>query len=72
MVSILVDPVGVEPTSEKDPPPHSTGLVTELRLNSERPVTGFQNPPHTLFRNQPACEQLKTSPLNDDFANPQT
>ena len=37
----MVEPVGIEPTSEKDPPPHSTGLVTVLRLSSSSPVTGL-------------------------------
>ena len=40
----VVEPVRIELTSEKDPSPPSTGIVTVLILDVSRPVTGYPYP----------------------------
>ena len=67
----MVEPARVELASEKDPPPHSTGLVTVFSLTIDRPVTGYHWRPPTISQHEPECDQFMPSPLYCEYYGPE-
>jgi hypothetical protein len=56
----MVETVGVEPTSESNPPPESTCVVYALDW-----IKAVHKQTASTLRSQSACEAERTIPLND-------